>query len=669
MPPYTGSPIRTEVAAQPRTALLIEGWRGLNHSYGLINQYQILELLKIDGLQLFHQDLPFFNKAWSRETNAPNFSSIAQQQIDALAPAGDAHTDCVYRISYPFIAGADNDRRRTLTFMITELGLERNSLAVEPSRYGFFSRDDNCIVTTTSWSRDRIVEFGFAADKVKIVPLGVDTTVFSPLTGEERAINRATLNIRDDEIVFVNVGGSFWNKGVDLLLRAFAVLRQQGRRARLIVKDQRGLYGVTTEQTVQNVGKDHPSLLTSDTLAAISVISGNLSGAELRALYGIADCYVSPYRAEGFNLPVLEAIACGTSVIVTDGGATDDFCPDGVACRIAGQFRAIERPEQGSVRRYIEPDLEALISAMDGFAVGKTLERTHFNAARGRVLDVFNWQNAARQLAKLAAGGAQIAAVPPVAKADVGPVMPGAHAIVQKEVLDLIRMIRPWSMLPAEKVRVGNDYDGGYVLPAISLGCDVVLSIGVGSDVSFDLRLAEAGARILQFDHTIEHAPTSHDNFTFYKAGWGTSSEGSYLDFTDICSKLEPLGGKRPLLKFDIEGAEYDVFSSVDPRSLQRFEVIVCEIHDLDRLNEPAFFGKVITLMEKLTLHHLPVHLHANNYGGMAFVQGIAIPKVLEISLLRRDLGDFRGFAVEPIPGTLDRPNHPFQPDIHLNLF
>ena len=38
-----------------------------------------------------------------------------------------------------------------------------------------------------------------------------------------------------------------------------------------------------------------------------------------------ADVYVSPYKAEGFNLPVLESMALGVPVIVTSGGPTDDF--------------------------------------------------------------------------------------------------------------------------------------------------------------------------------------------------------------------------------------------------------------------------------------------------------------------------------------------------------
>ena len=389
------------------TALLIEGWRGLNHSIGLVNQYQILELLKLERVRLFHHDLPVFHNRWNRISNGAGFPPDAQQRIDALQPADDTDIDCVYRIAAPIAAGADHDRRRTLTFMVTELGLTPDSLAVDAERYSFFTRDENAIVTPTAWSRDRIIERGFAAEKVRIIPHGVDTAIFHPLGADERAVNRANLGIRDDETLFVNVGGAFWNKGVDLLLRAFAALRHNGRKVRLIVKDQRGLYGVTIEQIVQNVAKDAPQLFQSDTLAAISVISGNLSHPELRTLYCIADCYVSPYRAEGFNLPVLEAIACGTPAVVTGGGATDAFCIDDVACRIPGQLHAVQDAASGFVSRYIEPDLYALISAMDGFASGARPDGDRFNTARGRVLEAFSWRRAAQMLADLSAGEAR----------------------------------------------------------------------------------------------------------------------------------------------------------------------------------------------------------------------------------------------------------------------
>ena len=39
--------------------LLIDGWRGINHSYAMVNQHQILALANLGGLEIYHQVMPF----------------------------------------------------------------------------------------------------------------------------------------------------------------------------------------------------------------------------------------------------------------------------------------------------------------------------------------------------------------------------------------------------------------------------------------------------------------------------------------------------------------------------------------------------------------------------------------------------------------------------------
>ena len=51
--------------------ILIEGWRGINHSFSLVNQWQILELSK--SCDIFFKDIPFASEKWN---NKKNFSGL-----------------------------------------------------------------------------------------------------------------------------------------------------------------------------------------------------------------------------------------------------------------------------------------------------------------------------------------------------------------------------------------------------------------------------------------------------------------------------------------------------------------------------------------------------------------------------------------------------------------
>jgi glycosyltransferase involved in cell wall biosynthesis len=389
--------------AAPRS-ILIEGWRATNHSLALVNQHQIVELSRLPGLRLFHRDAPYHTEDWNKDTGNSGFSAADRQTITALTDPAGGKFDCIYRIASPFRAGPKDETRRTVSFIVTELGLFRSSFEAGSERPACFTRGDNRVVTPTRWSRDRLLDWGFAAERISIVPHGVDSTHFRPLTEPQRQAARAVLGIGGEEIVFLNVGAAIWNKGVDLLLLGFAHLRRGGRKVRLILRDRVDMYGFSIAGDVGKLAKNNPGLFTAETMAAVTVIQDDMSREQLRHLYGAVDCYVSPYRAEGFNLPVLEAIACGTPVIVTRGGATDDFCDDDVAVRINGTPGVHDDAAEFHHGHFITPNIGELAEAMDCFATRRDPGLDRSGAARDRVVGKFSWRNAAIQLAALTVG-------------------------------------------------------------------------------------------------------------------------------------------------------------------------------------------------------------------------------------------------------------------------
>ena len=130
------------------------------------------------------------------------------------------------------------------------------------------------------------------------------------------------LNIKNsDKIIFLTIGAMTRNKGMDILLSAFhKLIKHSPNCCLLLLKGLDDLYSpLEYLKHLVNI-HDIPE-------NAIKYIGGVFSSEEINILYNIADLYVSPYRGEGFNMPVLEAMSVGLPILVSSGGSTDDFVP------------------------------------------------------------------------------------------------------------------------------------------------------------------------------------------------------------------------------------------------------------------------------------------------------------------------------------------------------
>lgn len=324
-----------------KTRLLVEGWRGINHSYAMVNQFQLLELLKVPTLEIKHRDVDFNGRDWNRIKNTAGFPQYLQDQIDAIpGPSEDEAFDVVYRIAWPF-QPTQTKCRRAITFLTAEYGLGPEHFPTSGADIAGMVAGDNLVVTPSSWSKMKLLEAGFPEQKIVVIPHGYHPDIYYPLSPEERQGARNALGIEPDAFVVLNLGAMIHNKGIDILIRGFAEFRKSCEKAVLVLKDDKNLYGIGAQGVVAQILSQYPECNSPEVVSSIKLLSATLPLTEMRKLYGLADVYASPYRAEGFNLPVLEAMACGTRVIVTKGGATDDFTPKSNEYKITSTFDSV----------------------------------------------------------------------------------------------------------------------------------------------------------------------------------------------------------------------------------------------------------------------------------------------------------------------------------------
>lgn len=338
-----------------KIAIRVEGWRGISHSYALVNQFQLINWKKNDLASIEHIDMPFVMAHWSAGGNSAGFHQPDLQAIENISDTDKAQV--VYRIFAPFGLNTPIDLP-TVTFAVTELGL--NTEDCDPAQIKRYAANGGLIHTPSNWSKARLVANGLPEQIIHVIPHAVDSSYFFQMDDLSIEQNRATLGLTEDDIVLLNVGTHHWNKGLDVLIKSFALARQQNPHLKLVLKDQRSTYLVNSESYVTQVLSDM-GMANQSILDSIKIISGHLTLPQLNSLYNLADAYVTPYRAEGFNLPALEAQACGTPVIATAGGATDDFLKSSLNTPIPGQL-FVNAPLKDSlpVNAYIEPRLEDL---------------------------------------------------------------------------------------------------------------------------------------------------------------------------------------------------------------------------------------------------------------------------------------------------------------------
>ncbi len=196
-----------------------------------------------------------------------------------------------------------------------------------------FKRASRMVVQSEA-NRDFIISnCGVFPSKIEIIPNGVDTSFFdSNLIGDNRFISD-----QKDWTTILFAGRLTSQKGLDVLLRAFAEIIQKHRDLKLLVAGD-GALKTDLESLCRTLGLQQ----NVDFLGAIS-------RAEMPKLYKAADIFVLPSISESFPNSLLEAMAMEKPIIATRVGAVPEIIQDGKEALLVSPgdqkslARAIER--------------------------------------------------------------------------------------------------------------------------------------------------------------------------------------------------------------------------------------------------------------------------------------------------------------------------------------
>jgi hypothetical protein len=238
---------------------------------------------------------------------------------------------------------------------------------------------------------------------------------------------------------------------------------------------------------------------------------------------------------------------------------------------------------------------------------------------------------------------------------------------LQARTLAVARALEPKQAVGFRKVRLGRDFDGGYILLDDFVDIGAALSFGVSDDVSWDLDIAARNILVHQFDHTVERSPVDNPLFRFYRQRVSGTVVPGAVSLDSIVERCLA-GCERAILKIDIEGDEWEVFKSASPASLERFSQIVCEFHALKHAGDVGWSEYFQDTLTKLRAVFEVVHVHGNNAGPFVNIANVVLPDLLEVTFANRRYYEFAE-TNEIFPTALDQPNLPAGPDMRLGCF
>jgi glycosyltransferase involved in cell wall biosynthesis len=246
----------------------------------------------------------------------------------------------------------------------------RDSVRAAKKRFQHACRSADAIISISENTREDVLEgFHCSDEKLRVIYDGVDIERFRKSRGQPSLEQGMRLKHHLPNNFILWVGGYRKHKNVELLCSAFSMAKRRVSLPHKLV-----LCGpdLLSKPSVRDILARH-----GDDIMAV----GPVTDEELVMLYSIADAFVFPSLYEGFGLPVLEAMACGTPVITSNRSSLPEVA--------------------GNAAILVNPDVEEQIAdAIVNVITDDSLRQLLCQRGLERV-KLFTWENTAHETLKL----------------------------------------------------------------------------------------------------------------------------------------------------------------------------------------------------------------------------------------------------------------------------